>query len=120
MNAAAIAEMQRRSAAGNVRFATASITGHDANDPAIRSRAIGEALASRMTGQAPTEMARDFVGLTAVELCRDLLRQRGLSDRGSPGVIVERALTQSRFSGADGRRGELVDEANVSCRSDPP
>ncbi len=94
--AAAFEELKKRSAPGaSIRTATASITGFDGNDPAIRSRAIGEALATRLTGQTPPELARDFVGLTSVELCRELLRTSGLSTVGSPGVIVERAMTTS-------------------------
>jgi Caudovirus prohead serine protease len=94
--AAAFDELKKRSAPGaSIRTATASIAGFDGNDPAIRSRAIGEALATRLTGQTPPDLARDFVGLTSVELCRELLRTSGLSTLGSPGVIVERAMTTS-------------------------
>jgi HK97 family phage prohead protease len=94
--AAAFEELKARSAAGaTIRTATASVGGVDSNDPAVRTRAIGEALATRLTGQAPPELARDFVGLTSVELCRELLRTSGLSTIGPPGVIVERAMTTS-------------------------
>ena len=73
----------RSAAAATVRTATAGVTGYDANDPAVRSRAIGEALATRLTGRTPPEHARDFVGLTSVELCRELLRTSGLSTMGT-------------------------------------
>ena len=94
--AAAFEELKTRSAAGaTIRSATASVGGVDSNDSAVRTRAIGEALATRLTGQAPPELARDFAGLTSVELCRELLRSSGLSIMGAPGVIVERAMTTS-------------------------
>jgi HK97 family phage prohead protease len=92
--AAAFDELKKRSAAGaSIRTATAAITGFDSNDPTVRTRAIGEALATRLTGQTLPEQARDFVGLTSVELCREFLRTSGLSTIGAPGVIVERAMT---------------------------
>jgi HK97 family phage prohead protease len=115
--AAAFEELKTRSAAGaNIRTATASVDGVDSNDPAVRTRAIGEALATRLTGQAPPELARDFVGLTSVELCRELLRTSGLSTIGAPGVIVEGDDNQ-RSSGSDGRRAQSQHAHRLSSRA---
>jgi Caudovirus prohead serine protease len=108
VRAAAIASLANRSA--NITYATAPISGHDSNDPAWRSRAIGGAIAARMIGGAPAEESREFVGLSLVEMCRDLLRQRGLPTHGSAGVIVERALTSSDFPAL------MSDAANRSMR----
>jgi hypothetical protein len=91
--AAAFEAMKTRMAAGNT--IRAAITGFDTSDPNFRTRAIGEAFATRLTGSAPPEHARELAGLTSVELCRELLRVKGLSTMGSPGVIVERAMTTS-------------------------
>ena len=95
VRAAAIESLAKRSP--NITYATASISGHDSNDPAWRSRAMGAAITARMTGCDPAEESREFVGLSLVEMCRDLLRQRGLPTMGSAGVVVERALTSSDF-----------------------
>lgn len=93
---AAFTAMQARSAATQgIRIATASITGHDANDPEWRARTIGEALYTRMTGAKPSDAAQPFVGLSIVEIARDCLRTRGLSTTGAPGAIIERALSTS-------------------------
>ena len=108
VRAAAIDALAKRSP--NLTYATASISGHDANDPAWRSRAIGGAITARMIGQALAEESREFAGLSLVEMCRDLLKQRGLSTLGSAGVIVERALTSSDFPAL------MSDAANRSMR----
>jgi hypothetical protein len=107
----AFAAMKVRSGpATAIRTATASISGFDANDPDFRVRAIGDAITARITGEAPSEQARQFVGLTAVEVCRELLRIRGQSTFGSAGVIAERAMTTSDFPALMG------DAANRSMR----
>jgi hypothetical protein len=91
--AAAFAAMQARSAAADsIRVAS---TGFSLDDPEWRTRTIGEAIFSRMTGVAPSEAARPFAGLTLIELARDCLRARNLSTTGSPATIVDRALSTS-------------------------
>lgn len=72
------------------------------DDPAVRCRAIGEALyCSRVDpNHQPSDQARQFVGMTLVEIARDTLRARGISTVGlSPGQVVTRSLhTTSDFS----------------------
>jgi hypothetical protein len=82
--AAAFEELKTRSAAaGTIRVATASIGGFDANDPDWRVRQISEVITSRMTGQAPPDSARQFMGLPAPELFREIMRVRG-QDTAAP------------------------------------
>jgi hypothetical protein len=82
--AAAFEEMKARAAAvGVVRTATAAIGGFDASDPDWRIRQISEVITSRVTGQAPPDSARQFMGLPAPELFREVLRVRGQDTTGS-------------------------------------
>jgi HK97 family phage prohead protease len=91
----ALLAMQARSAAADsIRTGTASI-GFDANDPEWRCATIGEALACRMTGATPSPAAAPYAGLSTLEIARDALRARNLQTTGSPGVIIERALSTS-------------------------
>ncbi len=85
------------------RSAAAGITGRtqpDPADPANRTRAMGEALAWRFAGIAPSDAAREFVGMRIVDMARDLLEARGQrTARMSPSAIIERAMhTTSDFS----------------------
>ena len=99
---------------GTIRTATACVTGYDANDPAFRSVRSAKRWRPVSPG-TPPEHARDFVGLTSVELCRELLRTSGLSTMGSPGVIVERAMTTSDLP-ASWATLSPVNEARLSGR----
>ena len=91
--AAAFASLQLRAAAADsIRVAS---VGFSSDDPEWRRNTIGEALHCRMAGVTPSEAARPFAGLSMIELARDCLRVRNLSTTGSPGVIVERALSTS-------------------------
>lgn len=116
--AGAFEAMQARSAAAaSIRVATASIGGHDASDPEWRRATIGEALHVRMSGGAPSEQARPFVGLSMIELARDALHQRNLSTTGSPSAIVERALSTSDLPLHHGRRARSDRPASLRARA---
>ncbi len=88
--------MRVRSAhAENIRTVSASIGGFDSNDPEWRRNVIGEAIFCRMTGSAPSDAARPYVGLSLVEIARDCLRARGMPALGTPAMIVERAFFET-------------------------
>ena len=92
--AAAFDAMQTRSAAADhVRTTRVEIvTNHD--DPELRIRAAGEAVYGRFTpGHQMSERARQYVGLTTLDLARDSLRLRSISTSGmAASSIIERAL----------------------------
>lgn len=109
--ASAFAAMTARSElVGDIRTATASVTGHDANDPEWRQRTIGEAVFSRMSGATPSEAARPYAALTMVELAKDCLRTRGMMTTGNPATVVERAMTTSDLPAI------MADSVNRSLR----
>ncbi|MGZ8246227.1 prohead protease/major capsid protein fusion protein [Methylomagnum sp.] len=65
----------------------------DHNDPAERTRGMAEALISRYLPVAPSDFAREFVGLSVIDMAREILSLNGLHTRGmSPARIIERAL----------------------------
>lgn len=88
--AAAFTALETRTA--QLQGIRVAVTGHDANDPEWRTRTIGEAIFSRMTGTQPSDAARPFAGLSMVEIARDCLRARGLQTTGSPATVMERAM----------------------------
>ncbi|BAQ44252.1 prohead protease/major capsid protein fusion protein [Methylobacterium aquaticum] len=72
----------------------------DHNDPEIRIRAAGEAVYARFTpGHQISERARQYAGLTTLDLARESLRLRSYATTGlAPAAIIERALhTTSDF-----------------------
>lgn len=72
--------------------------GASSEDPAVMVRRMVEAAACRYTGAAPAEEARDYVGLSIVDMARDLLAARGENIRGMRAPkIIERALGTSDF-----------------------
>lgn len=97
VRAAALEAMRARGAA------TATIrTPHNDNtmdNPGARRRAMSEAVYARTTaGVQISEPARQFVGLTSLDLARECLRSAGENVLGmSPSTIVERALSTSDF-----------------------
>lgn len=97
---AAFAAMSQRAApAGQVRSTSISI-GTDHADPELRVRHVGEALFARTNpGHQLSEPARQFAGLSTLDIARESLRLRGMATTGlSAGTIVERALhTTSDF-----------------------
>ena len=70
----------------------AAVTGHDATDPAVISRAKVEALAARMTGAEPTGPAAQYRAWGVAEHAADSLRQRnvaGIQYMSREAVIAE-------------------------------
>lgn len=69
------------------------------DNPEARRRAVADAVYARCnSGAEVPEPARQFVGMTALEIARDSLRHVGETVIGaSPSAIVERALSTSDF-----------------------
>ncbi|WP_051661351.1 hypothetical protein [Bosea sp. 117] len=68
------------------------------DDPAVRLRAMGEALDARLAGTAPPEAARPFIGASLRDMATDCLRARGISTRGmNPDELFRAAHTTSDF-----------------------
>ncbi len=89
--AAALNEMLERGAQ-NVPTARASV-GTDYTDPAIRARAMGEGLYTRINrAHNPSEQARAYAHMGIQDLARDCLNVRGLRTTGSSADIIKRAL----------------------------
>lgn len=69
------------------------------DNPEVRRRAISEAVYARTTaGHQVSDPARQFVGMTALEVARECLRHAGENVIGlTPSALVERALSTSDF-----------------------
>lgn len=95
--AAAFEAMKARGATAATVRAPHNATTMD--NPEARRRAVADAVYARTTpGAEITEPARQFVGLTALEIARDSLRHAGENTAGlSSSAIVERALSTSDF-----------------------
>ncbi|BBF92220.1 prohead protease/major capsid protein fusion protein [Blastochloris tepida] len=99
--AAALDELQRRSAAGTVPTSPVVTFGVDYTDPAIRVRAAGEALYSRINrSHNLSEPARRYAEMSMPDLARECCRAAGVPLAGlSTASIVTRALhTTSDFA----------------------
>lgn len=97
VRAAALDAMRARGSAAATIRAPHNDTSMD--NPAARRSALSEAVYARTTpGHQVSDSARQFVGLTALEIARDSLRQAGQNVAGlTPSGIVERALSTSDF-----------------------
>jgi hypothetical protein len=64
-----------------------------------RTRLMSEALAARFGGPAPSDAAREFIHMRAVDMARACLEHRGVPTRSlSPNQVIQRALhTTSDF-----------------------
>ncbi|MCK5932916.1 MAG: peptidase [Fulvimarina manganoxydans] len=73
--------------------------GMDYTDPAIRARAMGEGLYTRIDRRhTPSVEARRYAGMGLLDLARDCLQTRSISTMGSATQIIQRALhTTSDF-----------------------
>ena len=92
--AAALDELQRRSAAGMVPTSPVISIGTDYTAPEFRVRTMGEALYARVNrAHNPTEPARQFVGHSMTDMARDCLRSAGVPLSGlASATLVQRAL----------------------------
>ena len=89
-------KMAARSLAQNVTSRADIAIGSDLADPAVRLRFMGEALACRFAGAAPSDAARNFVGMRVIDMAKELLEARGIStNRMSPSTIIERSMNGS-------------------------
>ena len=79
-----------------VRTATASV-GFSGDDPEFRRAAMAEALYVRSNPMhQPSEAARPFIGLSLVEMAKDLLQSRSVSTIGmSPAGVIDRAMSMT-------------------------
>lgn len=74
--------------------------GQSFDDPQTRAQWMGEAVYQRLNPEfSPSEPARQFVGMTMVEMAKEMLRTRGIGTTAmSPSTVVTRALhTTSDF-----------------------
>ncbi len=97
--AAAFEAIAQRSEGAQVRTTRFDVTSNS-DDPEVRVRTIAEALYSRWTpSHKLSEPARQYAGLTILDLARDSLRQRSIATTGlAPASVIERALhTTSDF-----------------------
>ncbi len=67
------------------------------DNPQFQTRAIEDALFARMAGTAPTEAAREFMGMTMVQIAGEMLTRSGVSNthRMSPGDLLSAAAWNS-------------------------
>lgn len=67
-------------------------------DPAVRLRAMSDALDARVNGAVPTEAGRSFMGASLRDLAAECLHLRGVSTRGmNPDALFRAAHTTSDF-----------------------
>lgn len=79
----------------NVRSADAFVYPR-AGDPETVMRAMAEGLAARYGGPAPSDRAREYVGLSVLSMAREALELRGIrTSHMSTSQIYERSLTTS-------------------------
>lgn len=65
----------------------------DHNDPQVRLRAMGDALAARYLPVSPDDFARHFVHMSLLDMARDICRSNGLNvSHMAPARVIERAL----------------------------
>lgn len=66
--------------------------------PEARIRAMGDALDARLSGTAPTEVGREFMGASLRDMAATCLHARGISTRGmNPDALFRAAHTTSDF-----------------------
>lgn len=86
---------------GSQPISTTTVVTGDNDNPEVRAQWMGEALFTRVNPtHAPSEPARQYVGLSLPDVGREILRLRGISTTGlAPATIITRALhTTSDFA----------------------
>lgn len=106
--AAAVEAVRQRPAATITAHTPAQVT--TGATPETFTRAAGEALYCRANPSVmPSDAAREFMGLSVIELGRTILGRAGVLTTGmSPSAIVERMLTTSDFPAI---MGDTVDRS---------
>lgn len=93
-----VSDMARQLSGGNDTFA----------NPTFHGDAIRDALYARMSGTAPTDAARQFMGMSLVQMAGEMLEQRGVSTRGmAPNDVVEAASWNRVGARANFAAGDL-------------
>lgn len=105
------AELQNRATSGIASSGRALATtyadmigGHNAetfDNPAFASRAIEDALYARMSGKAPTDAARAFMGMGMTDIAREMLERRGV--RGVRSMRPDQVLDRAAWNSGGGR-----------------
>jgi hypothetical protein len=72
---------------------------NDWTDPAIQTRAIGDAIYAKMTGTAPTGPARELVHRSAIDLMAHHLRIQGVTLRSENPADIYQTAMQTRAAG---------------------
>lgn len=78
------------------------------DNPAFQSRAIEDAIFARMSGRAPSEQAREFMGMSMVQIAGDLLARNGVNVRG---LSANDILDAAAWNGDGARSGFLATRA---------
>lgn len=100
----AAGERQRADTATAHGGGAADHNGRTFDNPAFHSRAIEDALYSRLSGRQPTEEARQFRGLSMAALAADMLARAGVRDvhrLSAPEVLNAAAWNNSRSAPRD-------------------
>ena len=95
--AAAFEAIQRRGA--DQRISPILRVGPSAEDPEMLRTRMSEALACRMTGGAPSEQARPYMGMNLEACARDALRRSGVA--GVAALSREEVLTRALHTTSD-------------------
>lgn len=67
--------------------------GHSSDNPETFRTLASEALYARHSSHKPSDAARQYIGMTTLDIARECLRLRSLGTTGlSPALIIERAL----------------------------
>lgn len=71
------------------------------DNPDFYGRAIGDAIFSRLSGKAPNDAAREFMGMSLVQIAGDMLTRAGNRDvrRMNDAQILDMAMSQRAGSG---------------------
>lgn len=102
-------ELAKKSQETRIRGAAAYTSENSSDNPVVMRERMADAAASRFTGQAPKEEAREYLGLGLHQMASDLLSARGEQVRGlSRSSLIERALTTSDFPALLGSVGNRV------------
>ncbi|WP_267380523.1 MULTISPECIES: prohead protease/major capsid protein fusion protein [unclassified Sphingomonas] len=81
------------------------------DNPTFHARAIEDALYARMSGRAPTDQAREFAGMTMVQLAGEMLSRNGVANahRMAPNEV----LSASAWNRVGARAGFVQDHARA-------
>lgn len=106
-----IATERQRNETGGVRGNPAFVRGRDEtfDNPSFRADAIQDALFARMSGNAPPEAAREFMGMSMVQMAGDMLSRSGTRDVHR--MNASDILNAAAWNSGGGRRNYATDRS---------